>query len=102
MALLEEGRVCIKKFGRDAGDKAVVTKVVDQNFVMIISSTRPRERKSNIKHLEFINETVDVKDKARLAKTLEIEESKLGAAPKSKPAASAQKPAPKQEQKAKK
>ncbi len=101
MVLLEEGRVCIKRFGRDAGDKAVVTKVIDQNFVMIMSSTRPRERRSNIKHLEFIAETIDIKDKAQLAKTLEIEEQKIGAAPKAKPA-EAQKPAPKTDKKAKK
>ncbi len=100
MALLEEGRVCIKKLGRDAGSKAVVTKVVDQNFVMIVSSVRPRERRSNIKHLEFIAEKVDTKDKAAIAKVLEIEESKVGAAPKSKPQNAAPKPAPKPAQKA--
>src|SRR5271154_4680318 len=101
MVLLEEGRVCIKRFGRDAGDKAVVTKVIDQNFVMIMSSRRPRERRSNIKHLEFIAETVDVKNRAQLAKTLEIEESKIGAAPKTRPTA-AQNTAPKADKKAKK
>ncbi len=96
MALLEEGRVCIKRFGRDAGSKAVVTKVIDKNFVMIMTSTRPRERKSNIKHLEFIAETVDVKDKAQMAKTLEIEEQKIGTAPKTKPQQSPTPPAQKQ------
>ncbi len=102
MVLLEEGRICIKRFGRDAGSKAVVTKVIDPNFVMIISSARPRERKSNIKHLEFITETVDIKDKAKMAKVLEIEESKIGATPKdtaqrTQPAADVKaKPKPKQ------
>lgn len=93
MALLEEGRICIKRFGRDAGSKAVVTKVIDQNFVMVITSVRPRERKANIKHLEFISEKVDLKDKQQLAKILEIDEAKIGAAPKSKPVASTPKPA---------
>lgn len=87
MALLEEGRVCIKRFGRDAGEKAVVTKVIDQNFVNIMSSTRPRDRKCNIKHLEFIAEKVDLKDRAAVAHALEIEEAKIGAAPKPRPAA---------------
>ncbi len=101
MVLLEEGRVCIKRFGRDAGSKAVVTKVIDQNFVMILSSTRPRDRRSNIKHLEFLTEKVDIKDRQQLAKTLEIDEAKIGATPKTKPAAQ-QKPAPSSDNKAKK
>lgn len=82
MALLEEGRVCIKRFGRDAGSKAVITKVIDQNFVKIMSSTRPRDRKCNIKHLEFISEKVDLKNKAEVAHALEIDEAKVGSAPK--------------------
>lgn len=94
MALLEEGRVCIKRFGRDAGSKAVVTKVIDQNFVMIMTAVRPRERKANIRHLEFISEKIDMKDRSQLAKTLEIEESKVGAAPKQKPASKASQPKP--------
>jgi ribosomal protein L14E/L6E/L27E len=77
MALVEIGRVCIKKYGRDAGSKAVITKVLDKNFVNIITSIRSRERKCNLKHLEFLNEIVDVKNKEQLAKTLEIEQGKM-------------------------
>ena len=95
MALLEEGRVCVKRFGRDAGDKAIVTKVVDRNFVNIISSSRTRERRCNIKHLEFLSEKVDVADKYQVAKALEIEEKKFEAKPKQQP------PQPKQDSKKK-
>jgi ribosomal protein L14E/L6E/L27E len=77
MALVEQGRVCIKRFGRDAGDKAVVTKVIDANYVTIVTSSRPKERKSNIKHLEFLNEKIDPASKEQLAKALEVEASKL-------------------------
>jgi ribosomal protein L14E/L6E/L27E len=76
MALVEVGRVCIKKFGRDAGDKAVVTRVIDKNFVEIMTHTRPKARKSNIKHLEFLSEKVDPKNTAELNLTLEIEAEK--------------------------
>ena len=41
--LLEPGRVCIKKNGRDAGSKAVVTKVIDNKFVSIITAKRVKE-----------------------------------------------------------
>lgn len=82
MALLEEGRLCIKKLGRDAGERAVVTKVVDKNFVMIISSSRLKERRCNVKHLEFLSETVDSKSHEQIARALEIDVSKLSKAPK--------------------
>ncbi len=72
MALVEVGRVCIKKFGRDAGDKAVVTKVIDRNFVEVMTHTRPKNRKTNVKHLEFLSEKIDTKDAAVLNSTLEI------------------------------
>lgn len=81
MPLIEEGRVAIKKFGRDAGSKAVVTKVVDGNFVMIVTSDRLKERKCNVRHLEFLAEKIDPKDKSMLAQSLEIEEQKLSPAP---------------------
>lgn len=77
MALIEVGRVCIKKFGRDAGERAVITKVVDDNFVEIMTASRPKERKCNTRHLEILAEKVDVSNKEQLAKAIEIEASKL-------------------------
>lgn len=77
MPLIEIGRVCIKKHGRDAGCKAAITKVVDQNFVMIVTSVRTKERRCNVSHLEFLSEKVDIKNNGQLAKALEIEETKL-------------------------
>ncbi|MGC8651880.1 MAG: 50S ribosomal protein L14e [Candidatus Micrarchaeia archaeon] len=61
--LLEPGRVCIKKYGRDAGSRAVVTKVLDNGFVNIITAKRKKERRCNTKHLEFLNKVIDVNDK---------------------------------------
>ena len=72
MALIEVGRVCIKKFGRDAGSRAVITKLIDKNFVNIITTERPKERKCNVKHLEFLGEKIDPNDKAQLQKVLGI------------------------------
>lgn len=77
MALAEVGRVCIKKFGRDAGARAVITKVIDSKFVSIVTGERKNERRCNVRHLEFLNEKVDTKDKEQVAKILEIEASKL-------------------------
>ena len=77
MALIEVGRVCVKKFGRDAGKRAVITKVIDKSFVNIISSGRLMERKCNIKHLELLAEKIDAGSKEQLARVLEIDQSKL-------------------------
>ena len=82
--LLEVGRVCIKKNGRDAGSRAVVTKVIDSRFVNIVSSIRNKERKCNVSHLEFLNELIDPKDKALLNKTLGITEKQPRQATKAK------------------
>lgn len=77
MALIEVGRVCVKKLGRDAGKRAVITKVMDANFVRVVTSVRMKERRCNVKHLEFLSEKVDAANKEQLAKALEIEASKL-------------------------
>ncbi len=77
MKLVEEGRVCIKKYGRDAGKKAVIVKVIDDNFVSIVTELRPKPRKCNVNHLEFLAEKVNASDKNEVAKVLEIPAEKL-------------------------
>ena len=77
MALVEIGRVCIKKLGRDAGNKAVITKVIDANFVGVVTTSRPKERKANVRHLEFLAEKVDPSNKEQIAKVLEVEAARL-------------------------
>ena len=73
MALIEVGRVCIKKYGRDAGSRAVITKVLDKSFVNVVTAIRQKERRCNTNHLEFLNEKVDVNDKELVNKTLGVE-----------------------------
>ena len=73
--LLEVGRVCVKKYGRDAGSRAVITAVLQDGFVKIITATRSkRERRCNPRHLEFLKEVIDVKSKEQVNKTLGIME----------------------------
>ncbi len=73
MALIEVGRVCVKKFGRDAGSRAVITKVIDKNFVNIITAERQKERRCNVKHLEFLGEKVDISNSEQLSRVLGVE-----------------------------
>ncbi|VVC02128.1 50S ribosomal protein L14e [uncultured archaeon] len=59
MAAIQVGRVCIKTKGRDAGEKVVVTKVIDENYVMIRSPARKKgDRKCAVLHLEPTDTTV--------------------------------------------
>ena len=84
MTLLETGRVCIKKLGRDAGSKAVVTEVIDDRFVKVITGKRLKERKCNVSHLEFLNEKIDPKDKALVHRTLGVKEKEVHSTKKAK------------------
>jgi ribosomal protein L14E/L6E/L27E len=74
--ILQVGRVCIKKYGRDAGSRAVITKVIDGNFVNVITAKRPKERRCNVSHLEFLGEVIDASKKELVNKTLGIEQKK--------------------------
>jgi len=70
--MIVPGRVVIKLYGRDAGAKGIVTKVIDDNFVEVITTVRPKPRKCNKKHLELLNEVVDLNDKEAINKALGI------------------------------
>jgi ribosomal protein L14E/L6E/L27E len=72
---LQVGRVCIKKYGRDAGSRAVVTKIIDDSFVNVITAERQRERRCNVSHLEFLDEVIDTSKKELVSKTLGIEQN---------------------------
>ncbi|MEM0150130.1 MAG: hypothetical protein QXW10_04495 [Candidatus Micrarchaeaceae archaeon] len=73
--LLEAGRVCIKKYGRDAGSRAVIMSVGSDGFPVVLTATRyKKERRCNPSHLEFLNETVDAKSKEAVMKALGVEE----------------------------
>jgi ribosomal protein L14E/L6E/L27E len=73
LALVEVGRVCVKRYGRDAGSRAVITKILDKNFVNIITAERQKERRCNVKHLEFLGEVVDINDKKQVSRALGVE-----------------------------
>jgi len=79
--LLQVGRVCVKKFGRDAGSRVVITGLVDNNFVKVMTSKRPKERRCNTAHLEFLDEIVDVSNKEQVYKALGITMKKQESAP---------------------
>jgi len=62
MRLFQVGRLCVKLAGRDAGKKCVVVEQVDNTYVVIDGATR--RKKVNVKHLEPLPDSLDIKDKA--------------------------------------
>ena len=60
--MIEIGRIVVKIAGRDAGKKCVIVDVLDNNFVLIDGETR--RRKCNVLHLEPLDKTVEIKEKA--------------------------------------
>lgn len=53
MAAIEEGRICVKKKGVDAGQEVVITKIVDDNSVMVKPvAGKGKESKCSVLHLE--------------------------------------------------
>lgn len=90
------GRVVVKIAGRDAGKKACIIDVINENYVLIDGETR--RRKCNIKHLEPLNIVVKIKRNANhetVIKTLK----EAGVDIKEKPKARKEKPKTKKEKK---
>ena len=57
--MIDVGRLCVKIAGRDAGKTCVIVDVLDNPFVLVDGETR--RRKCNMKHLEALPETMDIK-----------------------------------------
>ena len=60
MPAIEVGRVCIKISGREAGEKCVIVEIIDDKFVEVVG-TNIKNRRCNIKHLEPVDQTIEIK-----------------------------------------
>lgn len=62
--VIDIGRVVVKVLGREAGRKAVVVDVVDENYVLITGPktlTGVKRRRVNINHIEPTDKKVEIK-----------------------------------------
>ena len=73
--MIEIGRVCVKVAGRDSNRKCVIVDIIDSTFVVVDGETR--RRKCNIKHLEPLDQVVQL-DKNASHSDVEKECKKLG------------------------
>ena len=58
MVVLDVGRICIKKMGREACGKCVIVDIVDKSFVVVTGPkilSGIKRRRVNIRHIEPMN-----------------------------------------------
>jgi large subunit ribosomal protein L14e len=72
--MIEPGRICVKKSGRDAGKRCVVINVLDKKFVEIVSVKRKTARKCNVLHLIPLSQKVDPKSEDQIKAALAAKE----------------------------
>jgi large subunit ribosomal protein L14e len=60
---MDVGRVCKKLSGREAGRTCVIVEQIDKNFV-VVDSPDVKRRRCNIRHLDPLEITVEVKEGA--------------------------------------
>lgn len=72
MPAIEVGRICVKTAGREAGEKCVIIDIIDEKFVEVVGKSI-KNRKCNIKHLEPVDQTIEIKsdDVEEIKKQLE-------------------------------
>jgi large subunit ribosomal protein L14e len=72
MPAIEVGRICVKTAGREAGEKCVIIDIIDEKFVEVVG-TSIKNRKCNLKHLEPVDQTIEIKsdDVEEIKKQLE-------------------------------
>ena len=55
MIILDVGRICVKKLGREAGRKCIVIDIIDKSFVLVTGPqalSGVKRRRANVNHLE--------------------------------------------------
>jgi large subunit ribosomal protein L14e len=63
--MIEVGRICIKRKGREKGKYCIVVKEIDKNFVLITGPkklTGIKRRRCNILHLEPTQYFLEIKE----------------------------------------
>ena len=70
MPAFEIGTIVVKTSGREAGRKAVITDIIDRNYVLITGPkdvTGVRTRRANLAHLEPTADKIEIKKGANEA-----------------------------------
>ncbi|MFN4046238.1 MAG: 50S ribosomal protein L14e [Acidilobaceae archaeon] len=74
MPAVEIGRICVKTRGREAGRKAVIVDIIDQNYILITGPkklTGIKRRRVNINHVEPLETKIEIRKGASDEEVLE-------------------------------
>ena len=74
--MFQPGRICVKLAGRDARKKLVIVDVKDENTVLVDGEVR--RRPCNVKHLEPLDQVVDIEKNASHEDVKNVFKSQLG------------------------
>ena len=67
MSIFDVGRICIKTYGKEIGEKCVIIDVIDKSFVLVTGPkklSKLKKRRSNVKHLEATETAINIKQGA--------------------------------------
>ncbi|TFG00457.1 MAG: 50S ribosomal protein L14e [Promethearchaeota archaeon] len=59
MSVYEIGRVCVKTMGREAAHYCIIVDIIDKSY-LLIDGPKVKRRRCNYKHLEPIDEVVEL------------------------------------------
>ena len=63
MSAIQVGRICVKRQGREAGQKCVIVDVIDESFVLITGPkavSGVKRRRVNVKHLQPLDDRLQI------------------------------------------
>lgn len=67
MSVLDIGRICVKRLGREAGKKCVIIDIVDKSFVLVTGPealTGVKRRRVNMGHIEPTKDSLKIARRA--------------------------------------
>ena len=67
MVVLDIGRICVKRLGREAGKKCVIVDVIDKSFVVVTGPkalSGVKRRRVNIRHIEPTDDKLELSRQA--------------------------------------
>jgi large subunit ribosomal protein L14e len=63
VSAIQVGRICVKRQGREAGQKCVIVDVIDESFVLITGPkavSGVKRRRVNVKHLQPLDDRLQI------------------------------------------
>ncbi|MDR2708082.1 MAG: 50S ribosomal protein L14e [Nitrososphaerota archaeon] len=63
MPAIEVGRICVKQFGREQGNKCVIVDVMDKSFILVTGPKKlsgVKRRRVNLNHVAPLEDKIEI------------------------------------------